>query len=116
MGGCSCHYLCARRVVGNFDAGLSDASKVEDISAGRTPEDLKISEILVSRSGNHVEANKFVVDTIKALTPRLGDSQSNLKPLAASALAEVAASVTLDSAIKVQPFVVEEDLALWLLS
>lgn len=57
---------------------------------------------LGNRSGNHLEANKFAVEVIKTLTPRLADSQSNLKPLAASALAEVASSVTSDSAIKVQ--------------
>lgn len=54
------------------------------------------------RSGNHLEANRFVVEVLKALTPRLADSQSNLKPLAASALAEVASSVGPDAAIKVR--------------
>lgn len=57
--------------------------------------------LLDGRSGNHLEANKFTVEVVKTLTPRLSDSQSNLKPLAASALAEVASSVTPDSAIKV---------------
>lgn len=55
-----------------------------------------------ARSGNHLEANRFVVEILKALTPRLADSQSNLKPLAATALAEVASSVPLDSATKVR--------------
>lgn len=43
-----------------------------------------------------------MVEVLKALTPRLADSQSNLKPLAASALAEVASSVGADSSPKVQ--------------
>lgn len=43
-----------------------------------------------------------MVDVLKALTPRLADSQSNLKPLAANALAEVASSVGPDAAPKVQ--------------
>lgn len=42
-----------------------------------------------------------MVEVLKGLTPRLADSQSNLKPLAASAIAEVAASVGTDSATKV---------------
>lgn len=42
------------------------------------------------------------MELLKGLTPRLADSQSNLKPLAASALAEVASSVGPDAAIKVQ--------------
>lgn len=42
-----------------------------------------------------------MVEVLKALTPRLADSQSNLKPLAASALAEVASSVGADSSPKV---------------
>lgn len=42
-----------------------------------------------------------MVELLKALTPRLADSQSNLKPLAATALAEVASSVGPDAGIKV---------------
>lgn len=55
----------------------------------------------VFRSGNHLESNRFITDVLKALTPRLGDSQSNLKPIAASALAEVASSLVPDAAAKV---------------
>lgn len=42
-----------------------------------------------------------MVELLKTITPRLGDSQSNLKPLAAGALAEVASSVGPESAVKV---------------
>ncbi|CAM9903323.1 unnamed protein product [Scytosiphon promiscuus] len=52
------------------------------------------------KSGNYLEANRFLVEVLKALTPRLADSQSNLKPLAASALAEVATSVGVDATTK----------------
>lgn len=58
------------------------------------------------RSGNHLEANRFMIELLKAITPRLGDSQSNLKPLAASALAEVASSVGPEAATKVRLSVV----------
>lgn len=64
--------------------------------------ELILKDLSRARSGNYLEANRFVVDILKALTPRLADSQSNLKPLAASALAEVASSVPLDSATKVR--------------
>lgn len=42
-----------------------------------------------------------MAEVLKGLTPRLADSQSNLKPLAASAIAELAASVGTDVATKV---------------
>lgn len=43
-----------------------------------------------------------MAELLKALTPRLADSQSNLKPLAASALAEIASSVGPEAATKVR--------------
>lgn len=43
-----------------------------------------------------------MVEVLKGLTPRLADSQSNLKPLAASAIAEVASSVGTDAVTKVR--------------
>ncbi|CAM9113078.1 unnamed protein product [Choristocarpus tenellus] len=52
------------------------------------------------KSGSHLEANKALVELVKALTPRLADSQSNLKPLAANAIAEVVSSVGPDAAPK----------------
>ncbi|CAM9413692.1 unnamed protein product [Ectocarpus fasciculatus] len=63
------------------------------------------------KSGNHLEANRFMVEVLKALTPRLADSQSNLKPLAASALAEVASSVGADSSPKLTRIYAEPLLA-----
>lgn len=42
-----------------------------------------------------------MAEVLKGLTPRLADSQSNLKPLAASAIAELASSVGTDVATKV---------------
>lgn len=42
-----------------------------------------------------------MVEALKGLTPRLADSQSNLKPLAASAIAELASSLTTDAGTKV---------------
>lgn len=42
-----------------------------------------------------------MVEVLKALTPRLSDSQSNLKPLAASAIAELACSLATDAGTKV---------------
>ncbi|CAM9795466.1 unnamed protein product [Ectocarpus sp. 6 AP-2014] len=63
------------------------------------------------KSGNHLEANRFMVEVLKALTPRLADSQSNLKPLAAGALAEVASSVGADSSPKLTRIYAEPLLA-----
>ena len=54
------------------------------------------------RSGNHLEANRFMVELLKSITPRLADSQSNLKPLAANALSAVASSVGPEAAVKVR--------------
>lgn len=42
-----------------------------------------------------------MVELLKSITPRLADSQSNLKPLAANALSAVASSVGPDAAVKV---------------
>lgn len=42
-----------------------------------------------------------MVEVLKGLTPRLADSQSNLKPLAANAIAELASSVGIDAGTKV---------------
>lgn len=42
-----------------------------------------------------------MVEVLKGLTPRLADSQSNLKPLAASAIAELASSLGTDAGTKV---------------
>ncbi|CAM9401832.1 unnamed protein product, partial [Discosporangium mesarthrocarpum] len=63
---------------------------------------LAMEEIIQAckKSGNHLEANKSLIEIAKALTPRLGDSQSNLKPLAATAIAEVASSVSPETAPK----------------
>lgn len=43
-----------------------------------------------------------MVELLKSITPRLADSQSNLKPLAANALSAVASSVGPDAAVKVR--------------
>lgn len=42
------------------------------------------------------------MELLKSITPRLADSQSNLKPLAANALSAVASSVGPDAAVKVK--------------
>lgn len=42
-----------------------------------------------------------MVEVLKGLTPRLADSQSNLKPLAAGAIAELASSLGTDAGTKV---------------
>ncbi|CAM9466508.1 unnamed protein product, partial [Hapterophycus canaliculatus] len=63
------------------------------------------------KSGNYLEANRFLAEVLKALTPRLADSQSNLKPLAASALAEVASSVGADATTKLTRIYAEPLLA-----
>ncbi|CAM9822249.1 unnamed protein product [Heterosigma akashiwo] len=46
-----------------------------------------------TRSGHYLEANKFVVEVLRALKPRCADSQSNLKPLAAATIADVLRAV-----------------------
>lgn len=46
-----------------------------------------------------------MVEVLKGLTPRLADSQSNLKPLAASAIAELASSLGTDAGTKVPTYV-----------
>ncbi len=51
-------------------------------------------------SGQYIEANRAAADVIKGLKERLSDSQSNLKPLAASAIAEVMVSLPTDVAPK----------------
>lgn len=47
----------------------------------------------VERSSNYLEASKSLAEVLKALRGRLADSQSNLKPLAAAAIAQVVNSV-----------------------
>ncbi len=51
-------------------------------------------------SGQNIEANHAAAGVIKGLKERLSDSQSNLKPLAASAIAEVMLSLPTDTAPK----------------
>ncbi len=51
-------------------------------------------------SGQHIEANRAAAGVIKGLKERLSDSQSNLKPLAASAIAKVMVSLPTDAAPK----------------
>jgi hypothetical protein len=54
-----------------------------------------IEEVMAAceNSGRYVEANKAAAEVLKALRARLGDSQSNLKPLAAQAIADLVCSL-----------------------
>ncbi len=54
-----------------------------------------IEEVMAAcdNSGRYVEANKAAAEILKALRARLGDSQSNLKPLAAQAISDLVCSL-----------------------
>jgi hypothetical protein len=53
------------------------------------------------RSGHYLEGNKPTIEIIRALKPRMNDTQANLKPIAASAIGHFVASLELDVAVKV---------------
>jgi len=52
------------------------------------------------RSGHFLEANKATGELLRALKPRLNDTQANLKPMAASAIGHLLASFELDAAVR----------------
>ncbi|CAM9514386.1 unnamed protein product [Chrysoparadoxa australica] len=52
------------------------------------------------KSANYIEASRAILELLKALKERLSDSQSNLKPLAATAIGAVMCSVPAESTPK----------------
>ena len=53
------------------------------------------------RSGHYLDASKGLVEIARALKTRFGDTQANLKPIAASALSHVIASVEQEQGCKI---------------
>jgi len=64
-----------------------------------------------ARAGHYVEANKFLAEALKALKPRLVDTQANNKPLAANTIAELIQAIGQESAPRYVKLVVESLLA-----
>ncbi len=81
-------YLKTMGLTKGKDAWKGRKAAIEDIIAA------------CKASGQHIEANRAAADVVKGLKERLSDSQSNLKPLAASAIAEVMVSLPTDAAPK----------------
>ena len=50
------------------------------------------------RSAHYLEANKATGEVVKALKPRMNDTQANLKPIAVSAIAHIVASLDVEAA------------------
>jgi hypothetical protein len=59
------------------------------------------------RSGHFLDASKGLVELVRALKPRMNDTQANLKPLAASATGHLIASTELASAAKLLRIIAE---------
>ena len=53
------------------------------------------------RSGHFLDASKATVELVRALKPRMNDTQANLKPLAAAAIGHIVASLEMDGASRV---------------
>ncbi len=81
-------YLKTLGLTKGKDAWKGRKSAIEDVIAA------------CKASGHHIEANRAAAGVIKGLKERLSDSQSNLKPLAAGAIAEVMVSLPTDASPK----------------
>ncbi len=57
------------------------------------------------RSGHYLEASKGTLELVRALKPRLNDTQANLKPIASAAIGHIVTSMDTDNGVKVLRFV-----------
>lgn len=87
---------------------IVDKNILSDMGTVEGKDSWQIRKVAIERiiaacdsSANYVEMNKFIAEVIKALKLRLNDTQSNLRPLAVSAIAKIVVSLEDDAAVKV---------------